>query len=316
MSQTCPGCGYIELVGHARTCARCGRDLLAAKPPADAAVPASWELNPQGPSFTRVTGMDGLKAHGIPERVPGVDAAQFKLSPAEGYLLMLSDGATVADDVVAASGLKPLDAAWAFYKLKEMGLIRFRTDADDQAAHRDQAGEVKDREPESVVPAARPQVAVASLVRLLETPTPKEPDQDPDVLLASSHAAFQRGDLEQARHDARLAWMLAPDMAEVAEVRRFLDAPEYAQARAQSLDGAAAAAMTQSPYQAIRLMERALAEFEALPMTHHRLAVTMLQLGQPPGRVVFHLKRALELDPGNDEAVDLLGRVETLYRGR
>jgi energy-coupling factor transporter ATP-binding protein EcfA2 len=113
---------------------------------------------------TRITGLDGLRNHGVPERVPGADVSKFKLSPEETFLYGLTDGMTNADDVAAASGLKALDAAWAFFRLKEHGLIRFRADADALAAHRGSMGEVKAPEPPSAVPGST-QIGVVTLQR-------------------------------------------------------------------------------------------------------------------------------------------------------
>jgi hypothetical protein len=282
------------------------------------APPSTWDMNPEGPSFTRVSGLGALRNHGVPERVVGADASRFKLTPMEGFLLGLSDGATNADDIVAASSLKALDAAWAFFRLKELGLIRFREEEDRNAALKDALGNVRAAEAPNQIPGGGNKLGAISLQRIMmgtaSAPAPSE--QNPATLLAAAQDCVRKGDMAGARDKVRMAWALAPDNAEVTQARQVLESPQGASMRAQMLHEAALLQLASQPFQALRLWELALAEHEASPVIHHHLAIVLHSQKQSPQRVMFHLARTLQLQPTNMEAQQLMVSLASAGGGR
>lgn len=262
-------------------------------------------------SLTQVTGMGALGFHGVPERVAGMDLSRLKLTPFEGYLLSLVDGATYADDVVAASGLSTMDAASAFKRLKELGLLRFRQDQDSDAAHRTVDGSLREKEPDSVA-AAEVVVATVELHRIMESavvPT----QEDHTVHLLAATEARDKGDFKAAREKVRMAWVISPDDGAVLALRDELESPAHAPTRSRVLcELAMTSERAMDPTAAARLYRQALDEQETNPTTHHRLALCILQAGLGAEEAEQHLRRTLELEPAHGGALRLLERLKTL----
>lgn len=270
---------------------------------------------PRPLSLTQVTGMNALGFHGVPERAAGVDLSRHKLTPFEGYMLSLVDGATYADDVVAASGLSAIDAATAFMRLKELGILRFRNDHDSSAAHRGADGMLKEREPDSVAATVDAQVAQVGLTRIMESPVVAT-KEDHQVHLSSAEAAQARGDFREARSQALMAWVIAPDDPRVLKLREQLESPLHAASRAAVVEKLARDAERRlDPATAAKWYRHTLQEVEAAPDIHHRLALCILQAGLGADDAERHLMRTLELRADHAGALRLLERLRSLRGG-
>ncbi len=255
-------------------------------------------------SLTNVSGMGALDCHGIPERVAGANLAAFQLTPLEGYIFTLCDGATNADDIVAAAGLSALDAARAFHRLKEHGLLRFRDQADGLACRRTLSGELRPADEEKWVPAATPHVAQVGLQRLMSVPIVQGPTET--EALQAALDARDRGELHVARGFALQAWASAPDNPSAQALRQELEDPGHAPRRAASLHALAMAAhWGGNTTFAVELCRRALAEFE-LPQVHRQLAILLLENQARRREVQPHLERLQALAPQDEWAPRML----------
>lgn len=255
-------------------------------------------------SLTVVSGMNALACHGIPERIPGVNLSAHPLSPLEGYLVTLADGATSSDDIVAAAGLDAFDAAMAFQHLKQLGILRFREEADNLAHRRTLEGHVKPAEEEKWVPASAPHVAKVGLQTVFAMPRPSDGMDENPLKLALE--ARDRGDYQEARSRVLQAWALAPDSAAVNALRLELEDPAGARARASALLALAMAAHWggNAPF-SVELCRRALGECE-LPDIHRQLAMVLLETRARRREVEPHLRRLSELQPQDEWAPRML----------
>jgi len=189
----------------------------------DAEMDAAGAL-PPSPSITGITGASSLRHHGVPERIPNANPADAALTPFEGYLISLIDGATFVDDIIAASGLALHEAAIALQNLKLKGLIRFRQSADQDAARRMDGGSLRAPEPLSMPPLPTSQnLGRVTLQRM--PPGAPQPLEDPSEQLRLARDEAGRGNFVQAREHARLAAMIAPDNQEAAVLLDQLESP-------------------------------------------------------------------------------------------
>jgi hypothetical protein len=255
-------------------------------------------------SLTVVSGMDALACHGIPERVPGINLSAHPLSPLEGYLVTLADGATSSDDIVAAAGLDAFDAAMAFQHLKQLGILRFRVEADNLASRRTLEGHVKPADEEKWVPAATPHVAKVGLQTVFAMPRPSDGMDENPLKLAVE--ARDRGDYQEARSRILQAWAIAPDSPAVNAMRAELEDPARAAARATALLNLAMAAhWGGNATFSLELCRRALGECE-LPDVHRQLAMVLLETRARRRDVEPHLRRLSELQPQDEWAPRML----------
>ncbi|MBI5494995.1 MAG: tetratricopeptide repeat protein [Deltaproteobacteria bacterium] len=238
----------------------------------------------QPPTITGVTGAGSLRHHGIPEKIPGVVLTPgMSLTPFEGYLLSLIDGATFVDDVIAASGLALHEAAIALQNLKEKGLIHFRRE--------------EERAP-APVPLEPVKVAKMSLRKVAREEFIAA--EDPTAELEKARTARDAGDLARAREYARLAWMLSPDHPDTHALMEQLESPRFAKQRARTLHDLGARSHSGGDYPAaVNLYRGALSEFEPSAVIHHKLAMVLVLASGAYDDAEQHLLRAMQLQPNN-----------------
>lgn len=264
-------------------------------------------------SITGITGASSLRHHGVPERIPQQGVADVQLTPFEGYLLSLVDGATFVDDVIAASGLQLHEAAIALQNLKLKGLIRFRDSVDQDAARRAVDGGLRPEEPPSAA-AAAPSLGRVGLKKLaMGTVAPVE---NPAEQLHIAREEAARGNFVQAREHARLAAMIAPDNTDATFLLEQLESPAHAKTRAKHLHNLGSACQKANDNMgAVEFFRRALQEWEPSAVIHHKLAVSLALAGFPLTEAEQHLSRACMLAPTNQTYLTHLSQLRAQLYG-
>ncbi len=246
-------------------------------------------------------------------RVENVDITQKKISPFEAFIYSLIEGQQTVPEIMESSGLTLYEAVTALNALYEQGIIiveeipvstQVKALLDDSSLpdRKDLAqGQTRRRVD------GRDELVSIGRVSLRQKVAKSEKSQKkpwvetgPDILFSLAEQAFTHGEVNRARDLVRQALVQAPNSERAQLLRERLQAPDQALERAKVLHGLGVRAYKDKDFNlAVRLIQASIEEYELNPSAHHRLGLALVHQRAPLKRAEKHLRRALDLDPGN-----------------
>lgn len=241
--------------------------------------------------------------------VPNANIIDKKLSPFEAFIFSLIEGEQAVPEIMEASGLTLYEAVTALSTLYEQGVIIVEEipldehvgqvfDAAREKAVKNGRLAAGANAPTSSAPVSLGRVGLQQKIKKVK----KKPwaETDPDILFSLAEQAFSHGEVNRARDLVRQALVQAPNSERAQTLREHLQAPDQALERAKVLHGLGVQAYKNKDYNlSVRLLQASIDEYELNPSAHHRLGLALVHQQSSLAEAEKHLRRALDLDPGN-----------------